>query len=76
FDLAEEAKTHLHDFSAANGIDIDYMPGQISVAHKQRYVDDYKAHADIMATRFNYPHITFMDARETAERLGSTHYYG
>lgn len=76
FDLAEEAKAYLLDFTAANGIDIDYMPGQMSVAHKPRYVDDYKAHAEIMASRFNYPHVSFMDASETAERLGSTHYYG
>ncbi|WP_269933357.1 NAD(P)/FAD-dependent oxidoreductase [Aminobacter sp. HY435] len=76
FDLAEDAKAHLLEFSAAHGIDIDYMPGQISVAHKPRYVDDYKAHAEIMASRFDYPHITFMDAQETARRLGSTHYYG
>ena len=76
FDLAEEAKAHLLEFSAANRIEIDYMPGQMSVAHKQRYVDDYKAHAEIMAGRFGYPHISFMDAKETAERLGSTHYFG
>ncbi|RUW57638.1 FAD-binding oxidoreductase [Mesorhizobium sp. M7A.F.Ca.US.008.03.1.1] len=76
FDLAEEAKTHLLEFTAANQIDIDYMPGQLSVAHKPRYVDDYRAHAEIMASRFSYPHISFMDARETAERLGSTAYFG
>ncbi|MER9439688.1 FAD-binding oxidoreductase [Mesorhizobium sp. M0618] len=76
FDLAEEAKTHLLEFTAANQIDIDYTPGQLSVAHKPRYVDDYKAHAEIMASRFSYPHISFMDARETAERLGSTAYFG
>ncbi|PWK65326.1 FAD-binding oxidoreductase [Aminobacter sp. AP02] len=76
FDLAEEAKAHLFDFASTHGIDIDYMPGQMSVAHKPRFVDDYKAHAEIMASRFNYPHVKFMDARETAERLGSTHYYG
>ena len=29
-----------------------------------------------MASRFGYPHIRFMDAAETAERLGSTHYFG
>ncbi|RUU09070.1 FAD-binding oxidoreductase, partial [Mesorhizobium sp. M7A.T.Ca.TU.009.01.3.2] len=56
FDLAEEAKAHLLEFTAANQIDIDYMPGQLSVAHKPRYVDDYKAHAEIMASRFAYPH--------------------
>ncbi|MER9865622.1 FAD-binding oxidoreductase [Mesorhizobium sp. M0136] len=76
FELAEEAKAHLLDFAAVNQIEIDYMPGQMSVAHKKRYVDDYKAHAEIMANRFGYPHISFMDAAETAERLGSTHYFG
>lgn len=76
FDLAEEAKAHLLEFAAANQIDIDYMPGQLSVAHKPRFVDDYKAHAEIMASRFSYPHISFMDAKETAERLGSTAYFG
>jgi gamma-glutamylputrescine oxidase len=76
FDLAEEAKAHLLEFAAVNKIEIDYMPGQMSVAHKQRYVDDYKAHAEIMANRFGYPHITFMDAKETAQRLGSTRYFG
>ncbi|MEI9426429.1 NAD(P)/FAD-dependent oxidoreductase [Mesorhizobium sp. Cs1299R1N3] len=76
FDLAEEAKAHLLDFAAINQIDIDYMPGQLSVAHKPRYVDDYKAHAEIMAGRFSYPHISFMDAKETAERLGSSAYFG
>jgi gamma-glutamylputrescine oxidase len=76
FDLAEEAKAHLLEFSHANGIDIDYVPGQMSVAHKKRYVADYHAHAEIMAERFAYPHLHVMDAAETAERLGSTHYFG
>ncbi|MER8435132.1 FAD-binding oxidoreductase [Mesorhizobium sp. M1312] len=76
FELAEEAKAHLLEFAAANKIEIDYMPGQMSVAHKQRYVNDYKAHAEIMANRFGYPHITFMDAKVTAERLGSARYFG
>lgn len=76
FDLAEEAKAHLLEFAEANGIEIDYQPGQLSVAHKRRYVDDYRKYADYMGTRAGYPHITFMDAKETAERLGSTRYFG
>lgn len=76
FDLAEEAKAHLLEFTQANGIDIDYRQGQMSVAHKPRYVDAYRKHADLMATRFGYPHISFMDRSETAERLGSTTYFG
>lgn len=76
FDLAEEAKAHVIDFSATHGIDIDYVPGQLSVVHKKRYLDDYRRHAEIMATRFNYPHVTFMDAAETARRLGSDRFFG
>lgn len=76
FDLAEAAKAHLFDFAQANGIDIDYQPGQLSVAHKKRYLDSYRRHASIMAERFDYPHVSFMDRRETAERLGSERYFG
>lgn len=76
FAMAEEAKAHMHAFAAEHGIDMEYMPGQLSVAHKPRYVKDYAAHPAIMAERYDYPHITFMDPRETAERIGSTRYFG
>jgi gamma-glutamylputrescine oxidase len=76
FDVAEEAKAHVLDFAATHHIEIDYRPGQLSVAHKPRYVRKYQEHAQVMAERFGYPHLTFMDAKETATRLGSTHYYG
>ncbi|WEX08822.1 FAD-binding oxidoreductase [Chelativorans sp. AA-79] len=76
FALAEEAKAHLLQFAETNGIEIDYVPGHLSVAHKRRYLDAYRAHADIMRERYSYPHITFMDEKETAERLGSTLYFG
>ena len=77
FDLAEEAKAHLLEFAAVNSIEIDYHARPaVGRAQASATVADYKAHAEIMATRFNYPHITFMDADETAERLGSTHYFG
>ena len=76
FDVAEEAKAHLLEFATTNAIDIDFRPGQMSVVHKKRYLKDYQAHPALMAERFGYPHITYMDADETARRLGSTHYLG
>jgi len=76
FDLAEEAKTHLLDFAAANGIEIDFRPGQISAAHKARYVAAYRAHADIMAERFGYAKLTFLDREATATALGTDAYFG
>ena len=76
FDLAEEAKAHLLEFASVNKVDIDFMPGQMSVAHKKRYVDDYRRYADYLRERAGYQHVTFMDAEETAQRVGSTTYYG
>ena len=76
FDLAEEAKRHLHEFTAARGIDMRYRPGQLSVAHKRRHVGDYRAWADAMRERYAYPHMSFMDREETAERVGSSRYFG
>jgi gamma-glutamylputrescine oxidase len=75
FDLAEDAKRHLMEFAASHGIDMDYMPGQMNVSHKPGHDKLYRANAGIAAERYNYPHIAFMDKRETAERLGSKAYY-
>lgn len=76
FAMAEDAKAHMHAFAGDHGIDMDYGAGQMSVVHKPGYLKDYQAHPDIMAKRYDYPHITWMDARETAERLGSKRYLG
>ena len=76
FDLAEEAKAHLLEFAETNGIDIDFRPGHLNVTHKKRELPEYEAHAEAMTTRFGYPHITMMDAAETQQRLGSSHYVG
>ena len=75
FDLAEEAKAHLLDFAETNKIAIDYQPGQISASHKARYVDEFRAYADIMAGKYGYPHIRFLDRAETAAALGTDRYF-
>jgi gamma-glutamylputrescine oxidase len=76
FDLAEEAKAHLLEFAAVHGIPIDFRPGHLNVAHRKRDLPEFVEHAEAMRTRFNYPHIHYMDAAETAERIGSAHYFG
>jgi len=74
FDLAENAKTHLLNFATEHNIEIDYQLGQLSVAHKKRYVDGYRRHVEVMA-RYGYDELHFMEAQETAARLGSTRYF-
>jgi gamma-glutamylputrescine oxidase len=75
FDIAEDAKAHLLGFAKENQIDIDFMPGQLSVVHKPSYLKDYQAHPDAMA-RYGYGHVTYMDATETARSVGSARYLG
>ena len=75
FSLAEEAKAHVLEFAQTNGIEIDYRKGHMSVAHKARYTDAYRAHAQIMAARYGYPYLTFMERPETARKVGSDHYH-
>lgn len=76
FDLAEEAKHHLLDFAKSNNIEIDYKKGHMSVAHKQRYVKDFQEYPEVMAQRFGYDHLRFIDKAETDERMGSSFYHG
>jgi gamma-glutamylputrescine oxidase len=76
FDLAEEAKAHLLEFTAANGIEIDYRPGHMNVCHRKRDLPSYVEHAETMAGRFGYKHISYMDAAETHARMGSDAYFG
>lgn len=76
FDLAEDAKAHLLDFTAAHGIEVDFRRGQLSVAHKQRYVADYEAQAEDLSANYGYPHARFMGPEETTARTGSKRYFG
>lgn len=75
FLVAERAKLHLLDFAKAHGIDADYRPGQISAAHKQGYVQDYRDHVRIMAEEYGYQGLSFLDRDALAEKLGSTRYH-
>jgi gamma-glutamylputrescine oxidase len=75
FDLAEDAKRHLMDFATEHQIDMEYVPGQLNVAHKESYKREYYENAEIAAFRYDYPHIRFMDREETQERLGSKRFY-
>lgn len=71
FDMAERAKHHLLDFATSHDIDMEYMPGYMSVSHKTGKEREYQETAEIMAKRYGYGHIRFMDRRETEERVGS-----
>ncbi len=76
FDIAEDAKNYVRDFASSRGIDMEYLPGQLYVAHKAGYEDDYRRSVDAMNNRYGYPHISYMERGEARKRVGSTHYFG
>jgi gamma-glutamylputrescine oxidase len=76
FQMAEDAKAHMLSFAQTHSIDMEFVTGQMSVVHKPSYLKDYQAHPAFMAERYHYPHIKWMDASETAERVGSNRYLG
>ena len=75
FTIAEDAKKHLLSFAQDNGIEADFRPGQISAAHKQRYVRDYSDHVRIMRDEYGYSHIRFLDRDALVAALGTTRYH-
>lgn len=76
FTLAENAKKHLLNTAQKYSIPIDYQKGQMSLAHRKRYLKGYQAHVEALNERFGYSDIHYMDQEETAERLGSSRYFG
>ncbi|MER0239717.1 FAD-binding oxidoreductase [Fulvimarina sp. MAC8] len=76
FRLAEEAKASLFEFLEVNDLDVDLRKGQLAVAHKARYVDDFRAQVEALTERYDYLHASFMDRDETAERLGTNRFFG
>jgi len=75
FDMAEHAKHYVLDFARDHQIDMEFMPGQMNVSHKAGHDGEYRDNAEIVAARYGYPHVKFMDKAETQERLGSKRYF-
>ncbi len=75
FDLAENAKKYVLSFAETHGIDMEFMPGQMNVSHKPGHDKEYQRTAEIAATRYGYPHLAYMDGKETAERVGSKRFF-
>ncbi len=75
FDLAENAKKYVLAFADEHGIDMEFMPGQMNVSHKPGHDKDYQRTVEIAATRYGYPHLAYMDGKETAERVGSKRFF-
>lgn len=76
FDLAEEAKALVIDLVERHGIDCDLRPGVIDAAHKRRFLDEYRRHAERMRTVYGYDRMRFLEGGDFRAKLASPDYHG
>lgn len=71
WDLAELAKQEIRDRVDKYDISCDLQRGQLVGIHKKRYLGWAKEIADVLATRYDYPFCTALNAEETRARVAS-----
>ena len=74
--LAEDARKLVTGLIERHGIDCDLTPGLIHCAHKQAYVDDYRAEVEHLRETYGYDLIEFLDKDALSEKVGSEGYFG
>ncbi|MEQ8897368.1 MAG: FAD-binding oxidoreductase [Roseovarius sp.] len=68
WDLAEDAKDLVKSLIAKHDIDCHLKPGIAHMAFSNREVEEEHAYADMLAERYNYPHLEKLD-RDAAQAL-------
>jgi len=76
FDMAEDAKRSLLNSAKYHKFETGYQPGQLSVTHRKRYEKSARAEAELLATRFDYQHLSWLNRDEMARAIGSRDYFG
>jgi gamma-glutamylputrescine oxidase len=76
WDMAEDAKTDLHDLIAQYDIDCELKPGLIHAWHKPRFVEGDIAYATFVRTTYGYDKVSVMPQKAVAQALGTDVYYG
>ena len=76
WDMAEDAKTSLHNIAERYGFDFEYQHGQLTPMHKQRYEAEARHEVEALTTRYGYGKIEYLDKEAMSAALGSEHYFG
>ena len=76
WDMAENAKSSLHNIADRYGFDFDYQMGQLTPMHRQRYEAEAREEVEILKQRYRYHDIQYLDQNAMSSALGSQHYHG
>jgi gamma-glutamylputrescine oxidase len=76
WNLGQSAKQLTKSIIARHGIECDLTPGVMHADHRARFVDDSRAYVELLNTRYNYPHASFIDRDAMRDMVGSKGYHG
>ena len=76
WDIAQEAKTFIHQLCQQHDIDIDYQPGIVKAEHRQRTVKPLHDYAAYMAREYQYKALEPLDRQSIKDRVASDNFYG
>ena len=71
WNMAEASKREIRERVARHGIDCDLQAGQLEGVHKRRYLGWGRKLADVLAERYDYPHLDVLD-RDATRALCAT----
>ena len=76
WDIALEAKDCVRDTCEAHGIDADWRPGRLLLAHNKRSVSEVEEQAEYLAKHYNYSGLEVFGKARCAEFVQSDVYHG
>ena len=74
--IAIDARDHLDRLIADHAITCDFTPGMFHVDHKRRFLPHTRAAVERLHTRYNYPHVDYVDGAALSDMLGAKGYHG
>ncbi|NND91116.1 MAG: FAD-binding oxidoreductase, partial [Granulosicoccus sp.] len=74
--IAQAAKTHIHQLCEAHSIDMDYRPGIIHAQHRRRGVQAMHDYCDHLSRHYGYDAMEPLGLTDVRRRIDSQNYFG
>lgn len=76
WEIAQEAKSFIHQLCQQHAIDIDYQPGIVTALHRQRGLKPLHEYCAYMAREYRYDALEPLDRQALQQRVVSDDYVG
>ncbi|MCB1474597.1 MAG: FAD-binding oxidoreductase [Rhodobiaceae bacterium] len=76
WDMAEEAKAHLHQRIEQHAVSCDYRPGLIYGLHKASHIGDWQRHIEKLRRDYGYDKVSTLDRDAMRAAVASPYFFG